>query len=437
MGPDGGPCVACAAGTSASIERIGGGKGCGDGRNSPCLASASSILVHDGVPYPAALAVDGLLDNFMHTNLETVIQWFMLDLESERRIVSVKIYSRTFNGNGADRMAGAEIRVGNNLTWDGNQICASQLPGIDIIDVQCNAIGRYVFVVQPRYEVLNFAEIEVLSLTSGSCVACPAGTSVSMERIGGGKGCGDGGNSPCLASASSNYMDWYPAAFALDWKLDTHMHTEIAPNEWFMLDLESERRIVSVTINARLISGESCCADRMVGAQIRVGNNKSWDGNQICASNLPGNAVIDVECNAVGRYVFVVQPRSDVPLNFAEIEVLTSGRRSCVIYALGSGAPQQSCDDVCFSIGRSCSLDDIRNLNSEQAVRGVLSQLGHSIPSNAEWETGDCIDSGGGWNANIPFIADNKYFYCPGAASSKTLCAAKAPYRERICACGV
>jgi hypothetical protein len=113
------------------------------------------------------------------------------------------------------------------------------------------------------------------------------------------------------------------------------------------------------------------------------------------------------------------------------------GATACDIYKLGS--TNQSCNDVCWSLGRSCNLEATRNLNSEQLVRGVLGQLGHSILSNSEWRTDDCGDSQTGWEGQIPFYhqaAVGMYFFCPGAASSKATCAGKHLARERICACG-
>jgi hypothetical protein len=62
-----------------------------------------------------------------------------------------------------------------------------------------------------------------------------------------------------------------------------------------------------------------------------------------------------------------------------------AGATACDIYKLRSA--NQSCNDVCWSLGRSCNLEATRNLNTEQLVRGVLGQLGHSIPSNTEWRT--------------------------------------------------
>ena len=133
-------------------------RGCGGG-SSQCPVSASSITGWGG---PASSVVDGLTNTFFHTECNRANEWFRLDLESEHKIGSVRIYNRPNWPEGLDRFRGAEIRVGNVNSFDGNPVCASNLPGDAVITVTCGAAGRYVFVVQPRSDTcLHFAEIEV------------------------------------------------------------------------------------------------------------------------------------------------------------------------------------------------------------------------------------------------------------------------------------
>ena len=158
-------CTECKAGTYSTGDIVNKAWGCGDGR-SPCSVSASSI---DGDAY-ASSAVDGLTSNFFHTECNKANEWFMLDLKSEYEIASVKI----FNREPFQSLSGAEIRVGNIDSFDGNPACVSNLPGESVITVTCRATGRYVFVVQPRSDTcLHFSEIEV-PIRLG-CIACPAG----------------------------------------------------------------------------------------------------------------------------------------------------------------------------------------------------------------------------------------------------------------------
>ena len=112
-----------------------------------------------------------------------------------------------------------------------------------------------------------------------------------------------------------------------------------------------------------------------------------------------------------------------------------------IIYKVGSGevGSEQSCDDVCLSIGSSCNLEAIRNLNNEQQIRGVLVQLGYSeFLKNAGFNAGDCGEGGTGWNGHIPFIHpdSNSVLFCPTAVSQQATCDGKSWSRERICACG-
>ena len=112
-----------------------------------------------------------------------------------------------------------------------------------------------------------------------------------------------------------------------------------------------------------------------------------------------------------------------------------AGATACDIYKMGSKG--QSCNDVCWSLGRSCNLDATRNLNTEQLVRGVLSQLGQYTLAPVAPGTEIC-DSGNGWDGTIPFYydVDSTSYFCPGAGSLKATCAGKHYERQRICACG-
>jgi hypothetical protein len=200
-GPNGGACVACGPGKYSTGDIVNKARGCGDG-SSPCSVSASSRSIHHNYQH-ASLAVDGLIgvdqasntNNFFITECNKANEWFMLDLESEYEIGSVRIFS--IGDNAANTLSGAEIRVGNINSFDGNPTCASNLPGDIVITVTCAATGRYVFVVQPRPDTcLQFSEIEVpirlgcigalcsagkygqtgaTSASAATCSLCPSG----------------------------------------------------------------------------------------------------------------------------------------------------------------------------------------------------------------------------------------------------------------------
>jgi hypothetical protein len=192
-------CSKCPAGKYSTGDIVNKARGCGDG-SSPCSVSASSWSINHNYQYPS-LAVDGLIavahqsntGNFFHTECNKANEWFMLDLESEYEIASVRI----FNIEPFESLSGAEIRVGKVDSFDGNPTCASNLPGDSVITVTCGATGRYVFVVQPRSDTcLHFSEIEVpirlgcigtlcsagkfgqtgaTSASAATCSLCPAG----------------------------------------------------------------------------------------------------------------------------------------------------------------------------------------------------------------------------------------------------------------------
>jgi hypothetical protein len=114
-----------------------------------------------------------------------------------------------------------------------------------------------------------------------------------------------------------------------------------------MLDLESATDIASVKIY-NVVTNVPSDKDRLRGAEIRVGNVNSFSYNPACATNLPGDAVITATCAATGRYVFVVQPRSDTCLHFTEIQVFVMGCISCAAgkYSTTEGATAiDTCDD--------------------------------------------------------------------------------------------
>ena len=93
-----------------------------------------------------------------------------VDLQRQVAIDRVRIVNRR-NARLMDRLAGAEIQVGNIDRYNGNPACATGLPGEYVVDFPCVATGRYVFVVQPlEYNketglrtCLHFAEVEVLA----------------------------------------------------------------------------------------------------------------------------------------------------------------------------------------------------------------------------------------------------------------------------------
>ena len=194
---------------------------------------------------------------------------------------------------------------------------------------------------------------------ASTCISCGAGKYSLFNKA---RGCGGVGSSPCPVSASSVVLAWGgPASLAVDGLQNANFHTECnKANEWLSLDLESATNIASVEIHQKS-DWSSSVLDRLRGAEIRVGNVNSFAGNPACASNLTGDAVITATCAATGRYVFVVQPRSDSCLHFTEIQVLeqvlfTTGASTCAtVCGDGKRAGAEGCDDGNLMSGDGCS----------------------------------------------------------------------------------
>jgi len=117
--------------------------------------------------HPAEAALDGRNDTFWHSQCNETNQWWMIDLQREIRIHSVKIHqSIDIAVQNLWRIEGAEIRVGNVNAFDQNPACAANLTAELVIDTPCVATGRYVFVVQliaANNKCLHFNEIEIFA----------------------------------------------------------------------------------------------------------------------------------------------------------------------------------------------------------------------------------------------------------------------------------
>ena len=109
----------------------------------------NSVLYPDAsVILPALLAVDGTRDTctqIMPAFGQTSTGWWMLDLETSRLVVSLRLYGRARN---------ASIHIGNWLIWDKTAPCAVGVGTMNVdhgrgwADIFCQAQGRYVYIVE-------------------------------------------------------------------------------------------------------------------------------------------------------------------------------------------------------------------------------------------------------------------------------------------------
>jgi len=173
-------------------------RACGSGASN-CVASQSSFLP-SGFGSPPSIAVDGGTGAFFHTNYNAN-EWWSVDFGVSRKLSRVIIINReTTLSSIAQRLDGASIRVGDGSTFDSvlNTQCALTPSGSGgTVTVNCNAVGRYLFVV--RSECIHFEELSAF----GPC-ACPSGQYGPITGIGACVVCSTGTTSPqgSIGSAS-------------------------------------------------------------------------------------------------------------------------------------------------------------------------------------------------------------------------------------------
>uniref|UniRef100_A0A673IG70 Fucolectin tachylectin-4 pentraxin-1 domain-containing protein n=1 Tax=Sinocyclocheilus rhinocerous TaxID=307959 RepID=A0A673IG70_9TELE len=127
------------------------------------------------------------------------------------------------------------------------------------------------------------------------------------------------------ANQSTLYYTWY-AQNALDGLSSTCTHTDLQSDPWWKLDLLKTYSVNRVTITNRC---SDCCANRINGAEIRIGNNSSdLYSNPVCAvvSTIPAGATYNYSCRGMeGRYIIVNIPLTSEYLTLCEVGV-------CVIF---------------------------------------------------------------------------------------------------------
>ena len=95
-------------------------------------------------------------------------------------------------------------------------------------------------------------------------------------------------------------------------------------NPWWKLDLKKSYKIMYVIIDFRL----DCCANRMMGWLLRVGDIESTYGNRICAYINEEHGLLSkiYVCEfgiRRGRYVYVVRhTNKEIVLSLSEVRVI-------------------------------------------------------------------------------------------------------------------
>ncbi|NP_001088991.1 x-epilectin S homeolog precursor [Xenopus laevis] len=123
---------------------------------------------------------------------------------------------------------------------------------------------------------------------------------------------------------SSTYAPQYTVDKAIDGIKNTNTFVQACAitgydkNAWWQVDLKNSYKVGSVVI----VNRGDCCADRLKGAQIRVGNSAD-NNNPVCATVTDvSQLTINMCCKGmVGQYVSVVIPGRNEYLQLCEVEV--------------------------------------------------------------------------------------------------------------------
>ncbi|XP_064410303.1 uncharacterized protein LOC102349841 [Latimeria chalumnae] len=277
-------------------------------------ADQSSVYQEEGMPEHA---IDGnknsnyVIKSCTHTIPETG-PWWRVDLKKPHQISRVAITNR--GDCCAERLEGAEVRIGNSLDNNGNNnpkcgAVESTSAGSTHTFCCSGMEGRYVSIVIPgRKDILSLCEVEVFGIPA----ECPK-LNVALHGT---------------ADQSSVYQEEGMPEHAIDGnknsnymiKSCTHTIPEMGP--WWRVDLKKPHQISRVAITNR----GDCCAERLEGAEVRIGNSLDNNGN----NNPKCGAVESTSawsthtfcCSGMeGRYVSIVIPgRKDV-LSLCEVEI--------------------------------------------------------------------------------------------------------------------
>ncbi|XP_052458921.1 uncharacterized protein LOC128017557 [Carassius gibelio] len=302
-------------------------------------------------------AVDGVRGSCSHTNTQTD-PWWRVDLINIYRVNRVAITNRlSYYSDIVSRINGAVIRVGNFLDVYSNPICAvvSTIPSGDTAIFSCGGTeGRYVIVHIPGGgKILTLCEVEVYGYLQGNRAV-------------------DG-----AASQSSTFENWFPEK-ATDGNRGLQQlymgcsSTLSQSNPWWSVDLRDIYRVSRVVVTNR----KDCCAERINGAEIHIGNSleNNSNNNPICAviPAIPAGESYSYSCNGMeGRFVNLIIPGDMKMLTLCEVEVYGEGpvlKRSFVKMRFNSRA-----DLTDTSVGENI----LKQVESALADRGFINVTIH------------------------------------------------------------
>ncbi|KAK7125199.1 hypothetical protein R3I94_019288 [Phoxinus phoxinus] len=266
----------------------------------------------------AQRAVDGNRDSIWsggscsHTDADRD-PWWRVDLGKAYEVTRVSITNR---GDGyAERINGAQIRIGNSLDNEGNnnELAATvvSIPtGVTETFMFKPINGQYVNIYIPgRNEYLTLCEVEVFAEKYTSTYNCvPRNLALGATAV-----------------QSSTYSG-LGAERAVDGNRDSGVPCSVTngeQNPWWRVDLGKAYEVTRVRITDSGIWNTSIT---MSGAQIRIGNSLDNNGNNndlaaTVVAMSPGETKTFEFKPIKGRYVNIIIPGRNEYLTLCEVEV--------------------------------------------------------------------------------------------------------------------
>ncbi|KAM4022007.1 uncharacterized protein ACNLHF_027292 [Anomaloglossus baeobatrachus] len=311
-------------------------------------------------------AIDGSLEsNYLYIqcagSFEQDDPWWMVDLKSKFKVFSVAVTNR--GDCCAERIKGAEIRIGNSGEDGGtkNPICGviSSMGYGETLSFECDGmVGQYVTIVIPGAEKsVTICEVQVFGLPSEDTALATVEPVVDSdeedidyglslfddkfpniwrllhdlfddsEEIEDPEPEGENLAFRGITSQSSTYDKFGASENAIDNSPSTvymsgHCsHTDMDVEPWWRVDLLGTYNITKVKIRNR----GDCCAERINGAEIRIGNSREKGGNRnprcVKIESLGLGKEEEYVCGMVGHYVTITIPGRAGYLTLCEVKV--------------------------------------------------------------------------------------------------------------------
>ncbi|XP_077990552.1 uncharacterized protein LOC144444875 [Glandiceps talaboti] len=270
--------------------------------------------------------------------------WWKVDLGTSYDVQQVIITNR--QDCCRERILNAEVRVGNKSTdFASNMLCGTPVDstqtriGTIVMDCDTATIGHVVSVqLKDRTDYLTLCEVQVLVQASSNQKDA---TALHLGNVALGKS----------ASQSSNWQGSYPYR-VIDgntngnWSENSCTQTNNDTDPWWKVDLGQTFPVYQVIVTNR----HDCCKDRLLSAEVRVGNNDRIGENTLCGEPVDDDQnsfrqdTLFFDCNGPlrGRYVSVQLKNRRDHMTICEVEVLAPSYDALVNLAEGKFPTQSS-----------------------------------------------------------------------------------------------